>query len=76
MTLDATVLVHEGVAALRAFWVESYLHYDFIALSVLIVHLVVRVGEAVLLEGLDGRCQSCQSILRREDLGMTSWFVS
>ena len=47
MTLDATLLVHEGVAALRAFWVESYLHYDFIALSVLIVHLVVGVDRAV-----------------------------
>jgi len=76
VTLDATLLVHEGVAALRAFWVESYLHYDFIALSVPLAHLVVGVDRAVLLEGLDGRCQSCQSILRREDLGMTTWTIS
>ena len=51
MTLDATLLVDEGVAALRTFWIESLPDCDLVVLAVLLVHLVVRVERAVLLEG-------------------------
>jgi len=59
MTLDAALLVDEGVAALRALGVEALPDDDLVVLSVLLVHLVVRVNRAVLLEGPGRRLVSC-----------------
>ena len=70
MTLDASLLADEGVAAPR---IAVFLDHDLAVLAMLLVHLVVRVYRAVLLEGLripqvsnfcDGDMKSAQSAIR------------
>ena len=55
MALDAAFLVHEGIAAFRALWVESLPDDDLVVLAVLPVFLVFRVDRAMHLERLDRR---------------------
>ena len=53
MAFNASFLVNEGIAALRTLRVQPLPDDDLVVLAVLLLHLVVCVDRAVLLEALD-----------------------